>query len=139
MIVRQHLAIARERNGVIGAELHESAAAHGVVHQFRQRVAEAAEAFAILVAGGEPTVFGRVIGPEIDIAVFLLDQQRRGGARGNFGIVGPQKLQRVARRSIRSCAGRGCARQASTTSRAAPSLIRKHDARQDIGGRGQQL
>ena len=77
VIVGQHFAVARERDGIIGAKFQESPAAHGVVHQFRQRVAEAAETLAILIARGEPTVVGRMIGPEIDIAVFLLDQQRR--------------------------------------------------------------
>ena len=58
-------------------------------------MAEAAEALAVLVAGGEPTIFGRMIGPEIDIAVLLLDQQRRRGAAGDFGIVGPQEIERI--------------------------------------------
>ena len=58
-------------------------------------MAEAPEAFAILIARGEPAVFRRVIGPEIDIAFFLLDEQRGSGARGNLGIIGPQKIQRV--------------------------------------------
>ncbi len=124
VIIRQHFVIAGERHGIIGSELHKSAAAHGVVHQFRQRVAEAAEALAILVASGEPTVFRRVIGPEIDIAVFLFDQQR-GARRGReFPDSGGAENRANWRRNTRSCGGPGCARHASTTSSAAPSLIR---------------
>ena len=56
--------------------------------------AEAAEALAVLSAGGEPTVSRRVLGPEIDIAVFLFDQQCRAGAGWDLRVMRTQKLER---------------------------------------------
>src|ERR1700691_3295265 len=101
-------------------------------------MAETPETFAIPIARGEPTVFRRVIGPEIDIAGFLLDEQRRGGAGWNFRIMRPQKIQRVgievldhaearhAPPSVDYVQGRSVADQ-------------EHDACKYVGGCGQQL
>ena len=73
VIVGEHFVVARDRDGIVGSQLQESPPAHSVIHQFGQRMTKAAKTFAVLIAGGEPTVFRRVIGPEIDIAILLFD------------------------------------------------------------------
>jgi hypothetical protein len=52
-VVRQHFAIARQGHGIAGIHLERARSADGIVHQFRQLVAELAEALAVGRGGRE--------------------------------------------------------------------------------------
>src|SRR5579871_4585654 len=95
VVAREHFAIAVDGYGVVGIELQKTALAHRVVDQLRERMAEAAEALAVLIAGGEPTIFRRMLGPKVDVAVFLLDQQSCSGILRRFWEFRTQERQRI--------------------------------------------
>jgi hypothetical protein len=92
-VIRQHLAIARERHGVIGIHLQRAGAADGIVHQFRQRVAELAEALA--VGGGERE------------PAFLFERAGRLMRSSQASTSGSSSEERLVEQHGRACARRG--------------------------------
>ncbi len=138
-----HLAVARDGDGVVRAQLHEAVAADHGIHQLRQGVAKFPEFFAIAGRGGEPGIIGQgrgrdeAIVPAIDVGVLFLEQNSGAGGLWNLR---ESLAQQVERRLIEILQHARLGRDPPVFHRVKGKAVlsKEYDARQKFRGAGQQ-